>query len=293
MKKLLTAKSLSLLALLSLFGGNAQAGRHYEDGYVSESRDCCFGGCYECGCNPLYCGAWDLQIHGGVQPISWRNRGEVLGVSCAVSPTTPVIALFETPKFSTLFKTPWIVGGQVGYHWSDNARVYLEFNYSQTKAKSDVELAAVIAGAGTLASVLNFSKYKVFDAYVGARYYWDRWCDRVAFFLGAKVGLTHHKRSDVNLSATLGSLSTSFLFANAFRSNNVVAGGADFGLDICFCGNWSFVIQGAVLASCGPRAGILHVADVTPPVLGLTDLIVGGIGTELRFPVTAGIRYSF
>lgn len=290
MKKLLTAKSLSLLMLLSLFGGKAEA-RHNDD-YVVESRDCCFGGCYECGCNPLYCGAWDLQIHGGVNPITWRNRGDVLGVSCAISATTPVVALFEVPKFKTLFKTPWIVGGQIGYHWSDNARVYLEFNYSQAKAKSDVVFSTVLV-PGTLASTLNFTKYKVFDAYVGARYYWDRWCDRVAFFLGAKVGLTHHKSADVNVAAVLGELSNTFLFANAFRSNNVVSGGADFGFDICFCGNWSFVIQGAVLASCGPRSGILHVADVVTPTLGVTDLIIGGIGSELRFPVTAGIRYSF
>ena len=292
MKKLLTAKSLSLLMLLSLFGGKAEAGRHYEDGYVSESRDCCFSSCYECGCNPLYCGAWDLQIQAGVAPITWRNRGEVLAVSCGVSSVTPVIALFETPKFKDLFKTPWIVGGQVGYHWSDNARVYLEFNYSQAKAKSDVEF---LTAALALTTTLNFqSKYKIFDAYVGARYYWDRWCDRVAFFLGAKVGLTHHKSNDVGLAAVVtGGPDTSFIFPNAFRSSNVVSGGADFGLDICFCGNWSFVITGAVIASCGPRTGILHVADITPPVIGVTDIFVGGIGSELRFPVTAGIRYSF
>jgi hypothetical protein len=293
MKKLLTAKSLSLLMLLSLFSGKAEAGRNYEDGYVSESRDCCFSSCYECGCNPLYCGAWDLQIQAGVQPITWRNRGDVLGVSCAASATTPVIALFETPKFKTLHKTPWVVGGQIGYHWSDNVRAYVEFNYSQAKAKDAV--AITTAGVPTLLVDLTLSKYKVFDAYVGTRYYWDRWCDRVAFFLGAKVGLTHHKSQDVLIAASIttpAALSTSFTFP-AFNSNNVVSGGADFGLDVCFCGNWSFVITGAVLASCGPRAARVHVADITAPVLGITDIVVGGIGSELRFPVTAGIRYSF
>lgn len=286
MKKLLTAKSLSLLALLSLFGGNAQAGRHYEDGYVSESRDCCFGGCYECGCNPLYCGAWDLQFHGGVNPISWRNRGDILGVACPTANPNALVALFQTPKFKDVYKTPWIVGGQVGYHWSDNARVYLEFNYSQAKGKQAAEFATSIAG---LNAFLTLDKYKIFDAYVGARYYWDRWCDRVAFFLGAKVGLTHHKSNDVVLRAATSQAETTLNF-RAFDSNNVVSGGADFGLDICFCGNWSFVIQGAVLASCGPRAARYRVPN---PVFNIQDIIVGGIGTELRFPVTAGIRYSF
>ena len=289
MKKLLTAKSLSFLMLLSLLCGKAEANRHYDnDGYMAEDRggDCCRSSCYECGCNPLYCGAWDLQLQGGVAPILWRNRGDILGVSCATSTTSPLLALFQTPKFNKLHKTPWVVGGQIGYHWSDNARMYVEFNYSQAKGKTDAEFATSVTG---LNAFLTLDKYKVFDAYVGARYYWDRWCDRVAFFLGGKVGITHHKRQDVSLRAVLGQ-TTSTLNFRAFDSNTVVSGGADFGLDFCFCGNWSFVITGSVLASCGPRAARFHVVN---PQLGITDLIVGGIGSELRFPVTAGVRYSF
>lgn len=286
MKKLLTAKSLSLLMLLSLFGGKAEAGRHYEDGYVSESRDCCFSSCYECGCNPLYCGAWDLQIQAGVAPIVWRNRGDILGVACPTANPNALVTLFETPKFNDVYKTPWVVGGQIGYHWSDNARVYLEFNYSQAKAKTAAQFATSIVG---LNAFLTLDKYKVFDAHVGARYYWDRWCDRVAFFLGGKVGLTHHKSNDVALRAASGELETTLNF-RAFDSNTVVSGGANFGFDICFCGNWSFVVTGEVVASCGPRAARFHVVE---PVFNIQDIIVGGIGTELRFPVTAAVRYSF
>ena len=286
MKKL-TAKYLSLLMLASLLGGNAQASH---DGYVNagyaNGSDCCRPQ-YECGCNPLYCGAWDLQIHGGVAPILWRNRGDVLGISCATSSTTPLIALFQLPKFNKLFKLPWIVGGQVGFHWSDNTRVYVEFNYSQAKAKTNV--AIVSTGIAALNTLLSPNKYKVFDAYVGARYYWDRWCDRVSFFLGGKVGITHHKRVSTNLNATLGQLNSTFDF-EAFGSNTVVAGGGNIGLDYCICGNWSLVLTGEVVASCGPRAARHHVVT---PTIGLTDLIVGSADTELRFPVTLAVRYSF
>ncbi len=294
MKKLLTAKSLSLLMLLSLFGGKVQAGRNYEDGYVSESRDCCFSSCYECGCNPLYCGAWDLQIQGGVQPITWRNRAPYYGiVPAAVAPAPVVATIFTTgPKFNSLFKTPWIVGGQIGYHWSDNARMYVEFNYSQAKGKTTA-FADSLTG---LTSVdFNLSKYKIFDAYVGARYYWDRWCDRVAFFLGAKVGLTHHKGvSSSALTFNLPSPAAPIVFTDIafYTSNNVVSGGADFGFDVCFCGNWSFVVTGAVIASCGPRP-VAPVDISATPVVGVNNVFIGGIGSELRFPVTAGIRYSF
>ena len=76
-----------------------------------------------------------------------------------------------------------------------------------------------------------------------------------------------------------------------FRSNTVVSGGANFGFDVCFCGNWSFVVTGEVVASCGPRSG-----GIIPTVatgLTNTNLVVGNVQTELRFPVTAAVRYSF
>lgn len=290
--KLFTAKYFSILMLAAALTGSIQASHYDNDGYV-ENRSCgtSCGSCYECGCNPLYCGAWDLQVQAGVSPIIWRNRGDLLAVDCALTaPLLPLVSLFELPKFSTLFKTPWTVGGQVGYHWSDNTRVYLEFNYIQAKHKSDVALSAAL-GPVTLPLVLNVSKYKLFDGYVGARYYWDRWCDRVAFFLGGKVGFTHRKRIDTDtLVVTVGSASRTLSDFATFNRRTVVSGGADFGLDFCFCGNWSFVITGAVIASCGPSGAVFTVPN---PQFGVANIIIGGIGSELRFPVTAGVRYSF
>ena len=130
--KNLTAKYLSLMMLATLLTGTVQANR---DDYMN-GGDCCPRQ-YECGCNPLYCGAWDLQVQGGVAPVLWRNRGPVYGINCTSSPTVPVITLFDTSsKFNKFFKTPWIVGGQIGYAVSDNSRVFVEFDYSQAKAKS-------------------------------------------------------------------------------------------------------------------------------------------------------------
>ena len=292
--KFFTAKIFSLMLLLSGFAATINAD-HYPVRYAGE--ECCASSCYECGCNPVYCGAWDLQVHGGVAPIIWRHRSPVFAVSCSdvFAPATVVTVFEESPRFKTLFKTPWTVGGQVGFAWSDNTRAYLEFNYLQAKAKTDVNISSDLTVVGsTLPVVLNFEKYKLFDAYVGVRYYWDRWCDRVAFFLGGKVGLTHHKRTDFVLGFAL-TPAVSLPAAQIYNNNTVVSGGADFGLDVCFCGNWSFVIQASVIASCGP-----NLANVLPLPTGLatplnlfTNIIPGHIGTELRFPVTAGIRYSF
>lgn len=285
----LTAKYL-LVALLACCTGAMQANYDYENDYMEQSRGCCFSSCYECGCNPLYCGAWDLQIQAGVQPITWRNRGTLYAINAAATP--PVIDSGELLKFSHFFKIPWIVGGQVGYHWSDNVRAYVEFNYSQAKAKAIAVPASVTTGVIEFSTL---SKYKIFDAYFGARYYWDRWCDRVAFFLGAKVGLTHHKGNYSNITFQSPAVTPPVIIATdvqIFHSNNVVSGGADFGFDVCFCGNWSFVITGSVIASCGPRNNP-YVPVSSSSTGDVSNLFLAGIGTELRFPVTGAIRYSF
>jgi hypothetical protein len=288
MKKLLTAKYLSLFMLLSLLGGKVEAGHHEDDDYVSESRGgCCFGNQYECGCNPLYCGAFDVQVQGGVDPIIWTNRGPIYGVT-----TAGVVdeVYLKSPKFSKLFKTPWYVGGQIGYAMSDNTRVYVEFNYSQANGKSDVALVTDFSTAIT--GTFTFGKFSVFDAYVGARYYWDRWCDRVSFFLGGKVGLAHHKRTRITTGTFVGTATNTFTDQEIFSRNTIIAGGANFGIDICICGNWSFVITGEVVANCPPR-GFGNV-PLTTTVSTFTNLIFNSpAGTELRFPVTAAVRYSF
>jgi len=301
MKKLLTAKYLSLFMLLSLLGGKVEAGHHEDDDYVSESRGgCCFGNQYECGCNPLYCGAFDIQIQGGVDPIIWTNRSNspIYGINClGTGGATALTVLYDkTPKFSKLFKTPWIVGGQVGYAMSDNTRLYVEFNYSQANGKHDINIPTdfVSTVVGAIPVTFNFHKYKVFDAYVGARYYWDRWCDRVSFFLGGKVGLAHHQRirSDISFNSATALTTPTFADQEVFSRNTIISGGANFGIDICICGNWSFVITGEVVANCPPR-GFGNVA-FPATTLGFTNIIFGSpAGTELRFPVTAAVRYSF
>lgn len=286
MKSIYAKCGAGLLLLLGSIHQSIQA-NEYESGY---SRDgCCFRS-YECSCNPLYCGAWDLQVQAGVAPIKWRHLAAGSLVDCSFA-----APLFELPlgSFKSLFRTPWVVGGQIGYHWSENSRVYFEFNYVQAKSKSFAP-PALTAGQSFFC-IGDMGKYKVFDAYIGARYYTNRcWCDRVAFFIGGQVGLAHHTGSRADLVAQIfgGAVTTLITDANISVSNTVVSGGANFGFDVCICGNWSFVVTGEVLASCGPRFNNNLIIPVNT-VTSATNILGGSIGTELRFPITAGIRYSF
>ncbi len=276
------------------------AGSFFVPAYASRDyQDCCRSSCccYECSCNPLYCGAWDVQLQVGVEPIHWSDRQNISLVMCTATPAAnPISVLFEVPQFSTWYHVPWTIGGQIGYHHSDNVRLYVEFDYAQASHKSDVELQTVGA---TYTLLFNTGKYKLFEAYVGARYYWDRWCDRVAFFLGAKAGFVNHQ--NVYYTATITPPVPAGTFANdilLFKGENRPSGGIDFGFDICFCGCWSLVIAGAVIASCGPYSQNVNLntgtsCNTTTVVTGVNNILIGQTGPELRFPVTVGARYSF
>jgi len=286
--KNLTAKYLSLMMLATMLCGTVQANNE-EYGYAANG-DCTRQ--YECGCNPLYCGAWDLQVQGGVAPILWRNRGPINAVNCGSQVPNPIVAIYDTfPKFRTFWKLPFIVGGQMGYAMSDNTRVFVEFDYVQSNGKNNVLVP--FSTVATQSITYSFAKYKLFEGYVGARYYMDRWCDRVSFFLGGKVGFAHHKKQSVDLSVLIVAPAVPLADVGFYNSNTVISGGGHIGLDYCICGNWSLVLTGEVVASCGPRGvGVINL-PVNASFVGVTNLFTAYIGTELRFPVTLAVRYSF
>ena len=90
---------------------------------------------------------------------------------------------------------------------------------------------STVPSQGTV--TFNYNKYKLFEGYVGARYYWDRWCDHLSFFLGGKVGFTRHKGQNATLLFAFPSLSTVTLTDQPFYSNStVLSGGANIGLDL-------------------------------------------------------------
>lgn len=291
-------RSLALILLATSAASTIQANRNQDvDG------SCCpRSGCYECGCNPLYCGAFDVQGHAGVAPIFWTDRGDISFVQCTSNPLTSGIAfLFEVPHFFKLFRIPWTVGGQVGYAVNENIRVFVEFNYLQAKGKGNALITTVSTTPQTIA--FSMGKYELFDVYLGAQYYWNRWCDYTSFFVGAKVGLTHRKRTHFSSTLTSATIVPPVVLTtdtDFFHRNTIPSGGLELGLDFCMCGNWSVQLVGEVVASCGPRSARIDFGQISGcavvqavPVAGINNFIIGHIGTELRFPITLGIRYSF
>ena len=247
---------------------------------------------YECNCNPLYCGAFDVALHAGVAPLVWIRHSPLrVGTSVAPAPR-PVLTLFNGPRFNNLFHMPLLVGAQVGYAWSDALRLYAEGNYLQANGKKEIQITTLTTPP--LVAKLSLHPFRLFDAYIGAQYYWPRWCDRVSFFVGGKVGFTHHWQTRIDITVAVPVfLATNFLTDQLiFKHRTTLSGGFNAGLDICFCGNWAFVITAEVVASGHPSINKELFLD--PIIAGqFTSVSFGSIATELRFPITAGVRYMF
>lgn len=247
---------------------------------------------------PLQCESFDLQIQAGVSPITWTARQAFSVLNC-VGFTDPIVNIFKMPNFRALFGIPFIVGAQVGYAYSTNMRVYGECNYSQANQKNNTLFTSTNPLIIPAQNVhLSFKKYRLVDAYIGWRYYFDRICDDISLFLGGKVGLVHHFSTQLTslVVSAQGVPATDLLPASPtvhlFNANTAISGGFNIGIDWGFCDCWSFVVTGEVVANCGPKSNSNIVLAVISPFTA-SHVLLGPIQTELRFPVTAGIRYTF
>ena len=284
---------------------------------VYSQNDCCQkSDCepeYDCGC-PLNCGSLNVWLRAGVAPLSWRDRGDFSAVSCN-SLSIPsfgqdiVPILHPLPQFKKFFNLPWIAGGQIGYRLPIVLNFFWNLIIDQLHANVFTESGIIIPNDVVTVSFTFADNYRVYDAYIGGRFYWGRyWCDRLAVFFGAKYGLVHHKAiclsSPSTITSTACSTSNPLVIASGtttvpfFLSNTRPAAGINAGFDWCLGCGWSFMVMGEIVASCGPKSNssgsIVITANCTQlPSILPSNLIVGGTGTELYFPVTFGLKYSF
>lgn len=272
-----------------------------------EYNDCCQPACcepvYDCG-DPLNCGSVNFWLRAGVAPTVWHDRGNFSLVSCnALSIpdfNSDIVNVFELPKFKHFFKTPWIIGGQIGYAVTDCLEFYIEANYRKASHRR-FELEGIAIPNDRVNILFNFHDgYRAADFYVGARYYWGRcFCDRLAWFLGGQFGFVHRQAVDFDFTITSTFCSASNALRGTsqfFKRHNSPAAGVNFGLDWCWGCGWSFMFLTEIVATCGPKSNDnIHIASNCSqlPSLLPSNIIVGHIGTEIFFPITFGIKYSF
>lgn len=285
-----TAKRIALALLLAPATGSVQATGYYAGN----------GACYppvNCGYAPFECGAMNFEFKAGVAPKVWtRDRDRVFGVVPTTSPNIPFVDFVKIPRFRCLYKLPWTVGIKLGYFLSCNLETFLEFNYTQADARRAFTFGVPLDSVGATINVRPTNKLKEFSGFLGTRYYWNRWfCNTTSWFFGAKVGVTHHRARCFDFVVTGVPNTADFTSSveTLFRRHTSVAGGVHTGFDVKLWCGFSFVFTAEAVASCGPR-GNQNIALATPTQgLGLTNISVGSVGTEVTFPITFGIQYTF
>ncbi len=277
---------LSFLLLMPVATGTLQA---FWAG--DTSQEYCLSDCYECRCEPLYECSWGAQLHAGIRPIIWKDRDALFTVNCLSS--TALNDSGQLPKFSSLYHVPWQIGFQVSYATSCNTNLFLEFNWARARAKDPNHTL----GSSNL--LLSVNTYKLYDGYFGARYYFNRWCNRASIFLGAKLGFVHYASVQGSFAPT-GNGVLCYPDYQAFdyrllRKNTAFAGGGQIGLDICLTGNWALVVTAEIVVNgTAKRAEALALSPFDSLILNdASALVIPSFANELAFPITCGIKYNF
>jgi hypothetical protein len=270
-----------VLALGLLISATVLKGYYAGDNCCYQETACCVN---EAG--PLVCGSWGVQVKGGVAPMFYTKRGPIY-LTNALLPT-PVVTLFKASKYSDVYKTPWIVGGELSYAVTSNIQLFGEVNYRHGSPKTH-NFSALFAGQN-IPIRERLSPFKAIGGYVGTRFFCDRWFDSVSPFWGFKIGVVHHK-AICAATAVAGVASPTPL--DIYHKNTVVSGGGQLGFDACVWGDLKFVFAAEIVATAGLKPN-RNIVFADPAItLGFTNFNQGDIGTELSFPITFGLRYDF
>lgn len=270
-----------------------------------------------CESAPLEACQWGIVVKGGVTPTRrteqgcvWLTNpcqnlsGPITGCNTTPpSPTSPVFSVSKTAKFKNQFKTPATFAVELQYALDGYHMIYLEYAYRHAKATP----FPFTAGLFEVCETTN--NYKSQAGYIGFRNYFNRmWCDKLSFFVGGKLGILHRNQICYTLNLATPSFNvplTEIATNPYFFADNVVSAGLHIGFDYNFRCNWSFQFNVEVITSAGPKvnqnvvfgaaAGLTLPADTAKLTAlgGLTNVNIGAVGTEVQFPITFGIRYSY
>ncbi len=258
---------------LSVFAvGSLQA--QLFDGLGFGGGDCCPG--------PLNPCANGFVVKGGVAPTWWSDRGDSYVVTPGLIPTTVNIG---AESFNNQFHTPWTVGGELTYNFTDHMQLFAEGVYRQGDGKHINTLFSdgTIAGSG-------LDSFRAWGVYGGARYYLNRWeCIGIAPFVGAKLGFVHHQSVRSNVAFTIVGAAPITVKNTIYKSNNTFSFGIQAGFDyeICQCLYLVFTAEGVFT---GPMR-TSHNSSIG--AAGISNFISGETGAEISVPVTLGIRWEF
>ncbi len=255
------------------------------------------------GDEPECVGNFGVEVKGGVAPILWTGRGKFRIATCHEIDDTSLRkpslkSLHTLPSFNDLFTTPWMVGTELDYVLTTHIRLYADFQYRQALGKRfSLHLPVHSSLPDPSAHLhLKFSHYRSYSAYFGADYFF-KICNHLSFFLGGKVGFTHHTGLDLHGKATYFHLDKAPWIPKkvhtrtSFNGDTVVSAGGRIGLEGRFADHWSVILTAECIGNSAPRLEdkILRLS----PIVSVGDIQLPDPGSEVIFPVTLGLLVDF
>ena len=245
-----------------------------------------------CENGPLSCGAFGVQVKGGVTPSFFSDKGHNTVTNPLLIP--PVFTLGRTANFDKFFDTPWQVGAELQWNASTNVQFFAEYVYENAKGRRHT------FDVGTLAIAHRYKDLQSNSFYLGARYYfssiWNSDCGTMSLapFVGFKGGLVwYHNNNHFNDSLT-DLLPVGVIAVSNSKKNNRVAmsAGAQIGADLSINQNWGVVLTVEVVGT-EDFGGIKYVTFNPAVTGGITNGTFGDHGKIISVPVTLGVRYTF
>ncbi|MFA6916704.1 MAG: hypothetical protein WC222_09940 [Parachlamydiales bacterium] len=259
----------------------------------ADEFDCCNDPCIDevCVLEAPYCGTplnegnWNISIKGGIAPSIWMNRGN----GYVVIPTNvpPVLSSGQVKSYQDLFDMPWAAGLEIAYNSTGHTQYFIEGLYRCSPNKT-VLTRTFPDTQITIRETMDDGKD--WFGYFGVRQFFCRdWiCDSVAPYIGFKAGFVHHQKIRIKVTENASKAGSFTLF----ESTTGVSAGLFLGLDCALMECLSLQLQSDVLVS----QAIQGKRNIVLPAVvenGATNIIAGRVNTEITFPITVALRYSF
>lgn len=264
----------------------------------------------DCYCStPIKQGEWNISIKGGIAPTTWLNRRNEYVVSINQQ-NTPIVTSKNIGSFEDNFDMPWTASVEVAYNISDYSQIFVEGSYKSAPNKKSTKKE--VDGIKLRERTDDAHDW---SGYFGVRQFFCRdWvCDSVAPYIGFKAGFVNHQK--INTHFYVGKVAQNqnqnqnqneaqnkpqIVYNEIgkqvqFQSTTGISAGAFIGLDCALMESLNIQLQIEVIAS-QPIQGRQNVEFPGSRTLQpgeITNIMAGKINSELTFPITVGLRYSF
>lgn len=227
---------------------------------------------------PLNEARWSFTLKGGMAPTHWNKREK----SYVIGDFEPSLLLSfgKGPSYKEMSSTPWLIGVEANYNLTEYIQTFVEFVYSSASARN-----YYISKHG-ITLHYKFDHMRSLGWFCGARYYFDRLCDRISPFFGLKVGFANQQQVDFTLKILDEKVKSMY-----FLGRNAVTAGIQLGFDIAIWDSF----YGQVLCEFVGEQGLkgVHRIHIPKAPAGVADFSVGSAQTALSFPITIGLRYEY